>query len=453
MGEKFEPNEDQLSGIKFGMQKSYGAFFWDPGTRKTSTILFVYKLLRDAGLVRRMLVVSRLNILNDVWPAEMERWDDLDLTYAPLLGGATKRRKGLDLDADIYLLNNESLESFYKEHGRFKAFPFDMLYVDESGDYRNKVTDRFRALKKMLMKFKRRYIGTGTPIPKNFLNLYPQMYIVDCGETLGPTIGGYKLKYFQPGGFKGKEWTLREGAEEEIWRAVAPRVHRVEKVMDVTMTFEDIMVDLPPAARRAYEELEEEFITEWRGKTITAMNAAVASGKLRQGANGAIYYDREHNWTKIHTEKCKALAKLIKDLRGKPLLVAYEYDHDYEMLQRFGVKFPSYSRAKAGEERSKLKRAWDRGELTVLGGQIGALSHGLNAQHGGCHLAYYGMNFDLDAVIQFYQRLWRDGQVQNVTGYRIMARGTVDEVMLGVLHGRDQTQKNFLAALKRRYAL
>lgn len=453
MGEKFEPNEDQLSGIKFGMQKSYGAYFWDPGTRKTSTLLFVYKLLRDVGLVRRMLVVSRLNVVNDVWPAEMERWDDLDLTYAPLVGGISKRRRGLELDADIYLLNNESLESFYNEHGRFKAFPFDMLYVDESGDYRNRGTDRFRAMRKMLRKFKRRYVGTGTPIPKNFLNLYPQMYIVDCGETLGPTIGRYKLDYFQPGGFKGKEWVLRDGAEEEIWRAVAPRVHRVEKVMNVTMTFEDIMVDLRPKERKVYDELEREFIAEWRGKTITAMNAAVATGKLRQAANGAIYYDREKNWVKLHTAKCEALGDLVRSLRGKPLLMAYEYDHDYEMIQRFGIKFPSYSRAKAGAERTKLLNAWNDGSLGVLGGQIGAMSHGLNAQHGGCHLAYYGMNYDLDAVIQFYQRIWRDGQLHNVTGYRIMARDTVDEVMLDTLHGRDQTQKRFLDNLNRRYDL
>ncbi len=453
MGEKFVPNEDQLSGIKFGMQKSYGAYFWDPGTRKTSTILFVYKLLRDMGFVKRMLVLSTLNIVNDVWPAEMERWDDLDLTYAPLVGGASKRRRGLELDADIYLLNNESLESFYNEYGKFKAFPFDMLYVDESSKFRNRGTDRFRALRKMLIKFKRRYIGTGTPIPKDYLNLFAQMYIVDLGETLGPTIGGYKLKFFEPGGFKGKEWKLRDGAEEEIWQAVSSRVHRVEKQLDVTMTFEDIMVDLPTAARRAYEELEQEFITEWRGKTITAMNAAVASGKLRQAANGAVYYTRERDWVKLHTAKCEALKKLIKELKGKPLLVAYEYDHDYEMLQRFGVKFPSYSEASMGAERTALKKRWDRGELTVLGGQINALSHGLNAQHGGCHLAYYGMNFDLEAVTQFYQRLWRDGQPHNVTGYRIMARNTVDEVMLGVLHGRDATQAKFLSALKRRYDL
>lgn len=453
MGEKFEPNEDQLRGIKFGMQKSYGAYFWDPGTRKTSTILFVFKLLRDMGLVKRMLVTSTLNIVNDVWPAEMERWDDLDLTYAPLVGGASKRRKGLELDADVYLLNIDSLEPFYNEWGKFKAFPFDMLYADESSKFRNLSTDRFRALRKMLVKFKRRYIGTGTPIPKDYLNLYAQMFIVDMGELLGPTMGGYKLKFFEPGGFKGKQWTLREGADEEIWNTIAPRVSRVEKQLNVTMTFEDVMVDLPTKARRAYDELEIEFITEWQGKTITAMNAAVASGKLRQAANGAIYYDREHNWTKLHTAKCEALAQLIKQLKGKPLLLAYEYDHDYEMLQRFGIKFPSYSEAKPGAQRTALLKRWNDGDFTVLGGQIGAMSHGLNAQHGGCNLAYYGMNFDLEAVQQFYQRLWRDGQLHNVTGWRIMARNTVDEVALQVVNGRDATQGKFLSALKRRYDL
>jgi len=460
MSQIFVPNEDQLAGIRFGMEKSYGAFFWDPGTRKTSTFLFIYKLLREAGLVNRMLVLSTVNIINDTWPDEMEKWSDLDVTYSMMGGGsAAKRAKGFELDADVYLMNNDNVEWFYEEyvHGK-KNFPFDMLVVDESTKFRNRGTDRFRALRKMIPKFKRRYIGTGTPTPKGYINLWSQMYIVDQGESLGVTLGAYRNKYFQPGGFKGKHWELREGSEPEIQRAIAHRVSRVEKHLDVAISFVDREVRLPPKAMDAYKELEEEFITNWRGKTLMASNAAVATQKLRQAANGAVYLERldkrdPRKWVQIHTEKIEELKRIIKELRGKPLLLAYEFQHDYEMMMKHGLKFPSYSVAKPGRERTELKDRWNRGELTVLGGQLSSMSHGLNVQFGGHYLGYYGLTYNLEDFEQFYQRLWRDGQEHDVTAFRIGAVGTVDQTMMDVLHVRDHDQKMLLRALLRRFDL
>lgn len=452
MAEEFIPNGDQVSGIKFMMEHSYGCLWWDPGTRKTSTCLYAYKLLREAGYVNRMLVVSSLNVVDDVWPEEIERWSDLDVTYAPIRGSSKKRSGALDLDADVYLVNWENLPWLWDTCK--KKLGIDMLYVDESSLFRNRGTARFHALRKLLPYFKRRYIGTGTPMPKGYINLWSQMYIVDMGATLGDTLGGYRNRFFVPGGFKGKEWTIREGAEVEIQRLIAPRVHRVESHFDVTISFEDLRVELPPKAMRAYKELEREFITEWRGETITAQNAAVATGKLRQASNGAIYYDRAHNWKSMHTAKLDRLAELIKMLDGEPLLLAYEFDHDYENMLRYGFKFPSYTRAKKGGgkgSRTELKESWNRGELTVLAGQISSMAYGLNVQRGGHNLCYYALTFNLEHYEQLYRRLYRSGQKHDVRGFRLIGDGTVDEVMIDVLHVRDADQKTLLNALRRRY--
>lgn len=459
MEEEFVPDHDQLTGIKFIAENPYGMLLYDAGVGKTSTILFGYDVLREAALIDRLMVLSSINILNDTWPPEIERWRNLDVTYAKIMGNERRRRSGFDLDANVYLLNNENIEWFYDEFGtKWLERERWMLYVDESSMYRNRNTHRFRALRKMLPKFRRRYVGTATPTPKGYLNLYSQMYIVDMGAALGVTLGAYRNQYFIPGGFKGKEWRLREGAEVDIQRAISHRVHRVEKHLDVTIEFEDIIVTLPPKARKVYDELEREFITEWRNKTLVAANAAVATGKLRQVANGAIYHHDEETgmrtgWVKVHDEKIEALKKLIKRLNGKPLLLAYEFAHDYESMQRAGLDFPSYSRAKKGEPRSALLRQWNSGRLKVLSSQIGAMSHGLNAQSGGHYLAYYGLNYDLEKFSQFYQRLWRRGQKNNVIGFRIVAKNTVDEVMMDVLRVRDGDQKMLLDALKRRYDL
>lgn len=450
----FVPNPDQMEGLKFLLSRSFGALFWDAGTRKTSTILFAYKILRDLGMVKRMMVTSMINVTDDVWPEEIEKWDDLDVTYAMVRGGARRRMEAFDLDADIYLCNMENIEWLFNTYGR--RLGIDMLYVDESSKFRNAKTDRFRALRKMLPHFKRRYIGTATPTPKGYMNLWSQMFIVDQGVCLGDTKTAYKNKYFLPAGFKGKQFVLRDGAEVEIQRAIRDRVHRVEKHLNVKVEFADRMVELPPAVRLAYRELEEEFITEWQSKTLLAVNAAVATAKLRQAANGAIYYEsgpKKRQWVEMHRAKIEELKKIIKSLRGEPLLIAYEFEHDYQMMLKCGLKIPSYSKAKKGAERTKLKNDWNARKLPYLSGQINSISHGLNAQFGGHNVAYYGLTYDLEAYEQLYQRLWRDGQEHDVTAWRIAAVGTVDETMIDVLHVRDADQRTLLSALLRRFGL
>jgi len=461
MGTIFTPRGPQLKGIQWLVKHSYAGLFWDPGRGKTITILQAYKILRDAGLVRNMLVVGSTNIVDGVWPREIEKFDDLDLTYSLIRGSEGKRLDAWDLDADVYLTNPENLHWLFSTFG--KDLGLDMLTIDESSKFRNgkvrrrrkksgqKVKSAFGALMKFIPFFKRRYILTGTPIPKGYLNLWPQAYIMDRGESLGYTLTAYRNNYFNPCGWKGKEWVIREGADKQIIKALSGRIHRAERDNKVPIEFFDLEVELSPDEREVYGDLEKEFIAEWKGKTLLAANAAVATQKLRQAANGAIYYDRKHNWTMLHARKAEALIELVAELQGQPLLIATEFDHDLEMIAKAGLKIPLYKGSK--EHKDKLQKEWDAGNLPTMGGHIGSLSHGLNFQYGGCNVLYYGLTFNLDDYEQFYQRVWRDGQTKSVIAYNLVTVDTVDNVMLDVLDGRSRTQQELLKALKRRYEL
>lgn len=455
----FEPrDQDQIEGIRFMVKHSYGGLFWDPGTGKTPVTLQAFKILRDRGIVERMLVVASINVMNDVWPEQIEKFDDLDLTYSIVHGSAKKREQAFEEDADVYLINYEGVRWLWETYG--SRHGIDMLVIDEASKYRNRgARTLFGVLRKLLKTFKRRYILTGTPAPKSYLNLWPQMYIVDRGETLGTTLGGFRNRFFTPGGFKGYEWKLRDGADEEIQQLIAPRIHRAERKNKVGIKFIDLPVRLPPKAMAAYRELEREFITEWRGKTLLASNAAVATTKLRQAANGAVYHGaapgrkgarKKREFVVLHERKAEALYELADDLneRGQSLLTAYEFSSDYAMMKLAGIEAPSYSEARAGKQRTELKNAWNRGELQHLTGQIGAMSHGLNVQYGGWNGAYYGLLYDLDQYEQFYQRLWRSDQNHEVHMYRLIAEGTIDEVELEVLHSREQQQRGLLDGVK-----
>lgn len=464
----FEPRGPQLEGVRHLVKNCFVGLFWDPGVGKTITVLQAYQILRDKGLVNSMLVTASRNIVEDVWPDEIEKFDDLDLTYSVVTGNQKKRAEAWNLVADVYLINYENLHWLVSTYG--KDLGIDMFVVDESSKFRNgKVRSRrrktktgkrvqrksaFGAIIKMIPHFKRRVILTGTPIPKGYLNLWPQIFIVDRGRCLGSTLTGYRNRYFSPQGYKGYDWVIREGANEEINTAISPVIMRAERDNKTPIEFFDLTVKMPPESRDAYNEIEQEFITEWKGKTLIAANAAVATSKLRQAANGAIYYDRQKNWTEVHSRKAEAVVELIQELQGSPLLIAYEFSHDYEMMLKYlprGMKIPIYKGTR--QFKKELKKQWDNKDLPALAGQIDSMSHGLNMQYGGYNVLYYGLTFNLDAYAQFYQRVWRDGQEYQVNAYHLVAEDSVDDVMLEVLDRRDVTQKTLLNALKKRYSI
>ncbi|MCW8965605.1 MAG: ATP-dependent helicase, partial [Candidatus Pacearchaeota archaeon] len=71
-----------------------------------------------------------------------------------------------------------------------------------------------------------------------------------------------------------------------------------------------------------------------------------------------------------------------------------------------------------------------------------------NLQHGGNILVWFSPNWSLELTQQFNARLHRQGQTKPVFIHTIVARGTVDHVILGSLTGKFKTQDELLRALK-----
>jgi hypothetical protein len=52
-----------------------------------------------------------------------------------------------------------------------------VLVVDESTKFKNWSAMRTKALRKLVSRFERRYILTGTPMPRSLQDLFGKMYI------------------------------------------------------------------------------------------------------------------------------------------------------------------------------------------------------------------------------------------------------------------------------------
>lgn len=460
----FIPKPYQKECIKFGISRPAAGFLLAPGLGKTAIILHVFKLLKKYDLVDELMVLAKKRIVYDVWPDEINKWK-LDYEYRILHGSKKQMRIDHKGSTDVWLMNYEGLPWLKKQKQFFKRGRRIMLACDESSKLKSSSTVRFRTLKKLLPHFKRRYIMTGSPVPNGLMGIFSQVYVLDLGETFGPYITKFRNDYFFPSGYMGHDWQLQPGAEKRIFKKLKPLVVRYgNDQLDLPpLTFVDRWVKMPANARRRYDDMEREFVLQVRKHEIVAANAAVASGKLRQIANGGIYLDREFDekgrpvgkrkYLRLHDRKCENLVDLIEELNGEPAFVAYEFHHDLARLRKFFPTAPVLNSSTSDAEASRLKTEWNAGKIPILFAHPDTAAHGLNMQGSGGIVVFFSMTWNLENYEQFIQRVWRQGQQRRVIVYRILARGTVDEIMVAALKRKDHNQQSLLKAMEAHYGI
>ena len=295
-----------------------------------------------------------------------------------------------------------------------------------------------------------------TPNSQSYMDLFTQIYILDEGERLGEFITHYRNKFFSPEGYKGYNYVLQEDGAERINKAIEDIVYRPEEnsVKLPPPKYNDIILKLTPKLREDYIELETEFILEHKNEVITAVNSAAKRGKLKQFCNGSVYGE-DRKVVHLHNIKINAAKKVVKSLKGKPILIGYEFKHDLLALQKAFPNAPYFGTDLKGkkpnkEYKNKIEKLFNMGKVPVLLGQVSSVARGLNLQGSAFNIMNYSHIDKLSDVIQFLGRIRRSGQKKQVIVHRLIIKDSVDEDVLASNKVKDKSQKFFLNAMKKR---
>lgn len=484
---EWKPHAYQRKAVKFLLEHAGAALFLDPGLGKTSISLAAQSILKKEGVSGKTLVIAPLRVCLSVWPNESEKWKNFGHLRVAVLHGKGKEERLWDGDADIYCINPEGLEWLFgvtKTRGRdgkvkvhvdvkrvarlFDELGFTDLIVDESTKFKSSASQRFKILKLVLRYFIRRWILTGTPAPNGLLDLFGQIFIVDMGRTLGEYITHYRKKFFDPVGFGGFSYRPKPGAELAIYKALKKLVLRLDakdylELPEVIVN--PIRFDLPEDARKLYDELEDEMVSEFGENKITALNAASAMSKCAQVANGGLYEQKDpliaekrtrgvSKWMEIHNYKTDIAVELVDELNGQPVMIAYEFVHDLERLREaFGKEIPYIGGGVSAASGKAIEQQWNAGRIPVLPVQPASAAHGLNLQGASDaevgHLIFYGMTYDYELYEQLIRRIARQGSKhKRVIVHLILARDTVDEAKYFAIRSKEKGQNKLLDALR-----
>jgi len=408
------------------------------GAGKTTTSLTAACDLLDDLYVNNVLVIAPLRVANTVWKQEAAQWEHLHhLNIKICTGDVVDRTRALATKADIHVINRENIP-WLIENIKWK---WDMVIIDESSSFKAYKSKRFLTMVKVIKHIKSIVLLTGTPIPNGLADLWPQVYLIDSGERLGRNITMYRNRFFKKA-YKGFGYVPLHDSDAKIKELIKD----ICVTMEVKNTVERIdiyeYIEMPPKFKHQYKEFEKEFLLSLENETdIEAPTAAVLSGKLLQMCNGSIY-DAEGNSHELHDLKLKVMREIVDDNGGENFLVAYNYKSD---LVRLKKAFPEgVTLSKSGEEVDQ----WNKRKIKMMFVHPASGGHGLNIQHGGSIIIWFGLNWSLELYQQLNARLYRQGQKDNVRVIHIVMKGGLDEKVLQALKSKAKTQDELIAYLK-----
>ena len=402
------------------------------GAGKTAiTLTAMWEMLRDEH-VKRFLVLAPKRVCTDVWPVEAPKWAPM-ASLAVAVGTPAQRKAALCSNARIVVTNYDNIQWLADQ-----ALNFDAIVFDELTKLKNPSGTRFKALLKVLEPMQIRWGLTGSFTSNGLEDVFGQCKIVDQ-SLLGRSKGAFMQQYFWLKNQEFNDWEPRPESLPLVMKRIKPATFVLEPG-----EYKD---KLPPCHTvelrckmdmTEYDTMKKDFVVEFGAQAAVAINAAVVTQKLQQMAGGFVYTP-EPVWFSPH--KFDALEDLIDENQHANTIIVYNYQEELAELKR---RLP---RLVTLDDDGAIER-WNRGEVELFAIHPKSAGHGLNLQHGGCHMVFLSLPWSLELYEQTVGRLHRSGQKNDVWVYALMSEKTVDEKIWGALHDKRSVSEIALEALK-----
>ncbi len=468
-GRIFVPRPWQVPLIKHGIDVPRNGKFAGMGLGKTTAEMTGIDYMFLAGVLREpVLVVAPLRVATSTWPDEAKKWASLrHIEVQPITGEREARVAALkNTNASIFTINYENLP-WLREYFDFakKPWPYKMVVCDESTKLKGFRTKQGGSRAKALGQIMHKHVDrvtllTGTPSPNGLKDLWGQLWMLDAGERLGRTYKSFEERWF---GYRRVADALSKKPSIKPFIMPFAQAQIEAAVRDICLSLDirdymdvrepivnTVYVDLPPKARQLYTEMEKKMYFQLGEHEVEAFGAAAKTMKCLQLANGAVYVGENTNqWEEIHDVKIQALDSIIEEAAGAPVLVAYHFKSDLLRLQR------AFPEGRSLDADPGTIQDWNQGRIPVLFAHPASAGHGLNLQDGGNILVFFGHNWNLEEFMQIVERIGPTRQMQAghdrpVYIHHIVARDTVDEVVMARRDSKREVQDLLLEACKRK---
>lgn len=386
------------------------------GTGKTLGALWAADYLMRKGLVRKVLIISPLSTLEAVWRNHIGEHFAGIRSAAVLHGSKRARIEAAQEDVDFYIINNEGMTLEYTVNALHPDI--DLVIVDEAHRYRNRTTERYKALKQYLGT-KALWLCTGTPTPNEPTDAYAQQALI---EKPGVSYRAFQMLTMQQ--LNMHKWVPRRGAEEVVAQFFTPVIRfRRDECIDIPET-QVIPYECPltPTQATMAKKLRDALLVHFNGKEISAVHEGVLRQKVLQVLAGAVYDDSKQAHTVEATHRLDALRGIIEGSMRK-LLIFTPWKHTTRLvaakLRADGYSVAEVTGDTPTEERNKAFAAFQQQpEPRIIVAHPATMAHGLTLTEADT-VVWYAPVDSGDVYVQACGRVTRPGQKHKTLIYQL----------------------------------
>lgn len=334
-------------------------FFLDTGCGKTLLSIAIARYMRKAKVARRFLVLVPNKGNVSEWMDQRNEWSP-QTSITTLVGSSKQKWKTLeDSNSLLTVATFDGLARMIcvrvankKKRGRVKLKPdkklvarliarFDGLVMDESTEAQSHLSLPFRLCRKLSQKAQVVIGLTATPFGRDPTPLWPQMKLVDGGESLGETLGLFREAFFSKTKSRwgrGFDYTFQKAKSAQINRLLAHRSIRYDvdqadlpKVLEIRKR-----VYLSDDAD-AYAAKARSAIIDARGNYRETKNAFMRMRQISSGFLG--YHDddlgKRAQFIFSENPKLDKLEELVRRLARRDKIVVF---HEFQLSGRLIVE-------------------------------------------------------------------------------------------------------------------
>jgi SNF2 family DNA or RNA helicase len=259
----FPPYPYQLEGVAFLMPRHAALLADEMGLGKTIMTILALRLLLQAGLVQRALLVCPKPLVFN-WCRELRIWAD-DLPFEVIGGSLAARRTAWRVSSAPFKIVNYEVLTRDAEIVESEEVRFDLVVLDEAQRIKNRESKTAQAAR--AIRRSRSWALTGTPIenkPDDLVNLFA---FVDP-DRIPPETAAQDLPALTA------DCILRR-VKEEVVRDMPPKI------------VQDVALELTPAQRESYDLAETEGVIRLNemGQTVTVQHVFELVMRLKQICN------------------------------------------------------------------------------------------------------------------------------------------------------------------------
>jgi SNF2 family DNA or RNA helicase len=285
----------QRAGVEFLAKARRALLADEPGLGKTAQAIRSLKRLQEEGNEVFPALIVCPNTLKSNWEREFDRWWP-GINVQVIKGSATQRRKAFEDEAQVYVINWESLRS----HSRLQSYgsialarctecgghdskitvarcevhkrelnniPFKSVVADEIHRSKDPKSKQTRALWSASGAADIRFALTGTPIANTVVDLWPILHWLDEKEWPSKTKWLDRYVNTMMNAFGGLMILgLKPAMESEFYAGIHPRMRRMLKQKVLPWLPEVINdrrdVEMGAKQAKAYKQMLENMIAE-----------------------------------------------------------------------------------------------------------------------------------------------------------------------------------------------